>query len=59
MLRRRNPQDEREVKASLTEKGRAIRAETKTLANALYDKAGMPVDQLAGLNELRDAFRAG
>jgi hypothetical protein len=43
-------------------KGRAIRAETKTLANALCDKAGIPVDTLAELNErikeLRDAFRA-
>jgi DNA-binding MarR family transcriptional regulator len=62
VVRRRNKEDERQVKASLTEKGRAIRAQTKTLADALYDKTGIPVDMLAELNErikeLRDAFRA-
>lgn len=62
VVRRRNPDDERQVKASLTDKGRAIRAETKTLADALYDKAGVSVDELIELNTriktLRDAFRA-
>jgi hypothetical protein len=47
---------------SLTEQGRALRAETRTLANALYDKAGMTVEELADLNvrikTLRDTFRA-
>src|ERR1700748_3620467 len=61
VVRRRNPDDERQVKVSLTPKGRAIRAETKTLADALYGKAGMSVDVLVDLNErikaLRDAFR--
>lgn len=61
VVRKRNPSDEREVKASLTEQGRALHAETRTLANALYDKAGMSVEALADLNSriktLRDAFR--
>jgi DNA-binding MarR family transcriptional regulator len=61
VVRKRNPSDEREVKASLTEQGRALHAETRTLANALYDKAGMSVEELADLNSriktLRDAFR--
>jgi len=60
--RRRNPSDERQVKVLLTDQGRAVRAKTKTLADALYGKAGMTVDELYELNErikvLRDAFRA-
>ncbi len=62
LVRKRNPLDEREVKVSLTDQGRAIRAETKTLADALYKKSGMDVDVLVDLNtrikQLRDAFRA-
>jgi MarR family transcriptional regulator, organic hydroperoxide resistance regulator len=61
LIRRRNPKDERQVKVSLTEKGRAVRAETKTLADALYGKASMTVDELIDLNTrikaLRDDFR--
>src|SRR6202012_1724865 len=40
VARKRNPEDEREVKVTLTDQGRAVRAQTKTLADALYDKAG-------------------
>jgi DNA-binding MarR family transcriptional regulator len=62
VVRRRNPEDERQVKASLTNQGRALRAETRVLADALFDKAGMPVSELVDLNTrikaLRDAFRA-
>jgi DNA-binding MarR family transcriptional regulator len=62
VVRRRNPDDERQVKVSLTNKGRALRAETKTLADALFDKSGMSVDAAFDLNErvkaLRDKFRA-
>ena len=62
VVRQRNPSDERQVRVSLTEQGRVLRAQTRTLANALYDKAGMSVEQLTDLNErikaLRDAFRA-
>src|ERR1700744_193761 len=62
LVRQRNPQDERQVKVTLTDKGRAIRAETKTLADALYGKSKMTVDALADLNDrikaLRDDFRA-
>ena len=65
VVRNRNPEDERQVKVTLTEEGRALRAKTRTLAEALYtkaDKAGLTVDDLADLNmrvrALRDAFRA-
>jgi DNA-binding MarR family transcriptional regulator len=62
VVRQRNPADERQVRVSLTDQGRAVRAETRTLADALFDKAGMSVDELVDLNTriktLRDAFRA-
>ena len=65
IVRKRNPEDERQVKVSLTDQGRALRAKTKALADALYVKAanaGMTVEVVADLNTrvkaLRDAFRA-
>ncbi|HEY2048683.1 MAG TPA: MarR family transcriptional regulator [Caulobacteraceae bacterium] len=62
VVRQRNPADERQVKVLLTDQGRAVRANTKALADALYGKAGMTVDDLVDLNgrikTLRDAFRA-
>ncbi len=65
LVRKRNPEDERQVKVLLTEQGRALRAKTRVLAEALYGKAGtagMTIEDLADLNvrvkALRDAFRA-
>lgn len=62
VLRKRNPADERQVHVTLTKEGRAIRAKTRSLADALYSKGGMSVAEVADLNErvkkLRDAFRA-
>lgn len=62
VVRRRNRQDERQVNVTLTKEGRAVRAKTKTLADALYGKSGMTPSQVADLNQrvtaLRDAFRA-
>ena len=65
IVRKRNPEDERQVKVLLTDQGRALRAKTKALADALYKKAGnagMTIDVIADLNlrvkALRDAFRA-
>jgi DNA-binding MarR family transcriptional regulator len=59
--RQRNPADERQVRVLLTDQGRALRAETKALSDALYGRSGMPVEELVALNErikaLRDAFR--
>jgi MarR family transcriptional regulator, organic hydroperoxide resistance regulator len=61
IVRKRNPGDERQVKVSLTDQGRAVRAQTKTLAEALDDRSGMTVEGLVDLNArikaLRDAFR--
>jgi len=62
VTRNRNPGDERQVKVLLTDQGRAIRAQTRTLAEALDNRSGMTVDALVDLNTrikaLRDAFRA-
>lgn len=63
VVRKRNPGDERQVKVQLTEQGRAARARTMTLAEALDDRSGMTVDALEDLNTrikaLRNAFRGG
>ena len=45
----RNPADERQVKVRLTDQGRALRAQTRTLADALYGKSGMTLDETAAL----------
>ena len=61
VVRERNPLDERQVKVRLTRQGRAVRAKTRTLVNALFEKSGMTADALVDLNArikaLRDAFR--
>jgi len=65
LIRKRNPEDERQVRISLTEEGRALRSKTRALAEALYKKsgnAGITIEAIADLNTrvkaLRDAFRA-
>ena len=62
LVRKRNPADERQVNVTLTKEGRAIRAKTKSLADALYGKSGMTAAEIADLNTrvkaLRDAFRS-
>lgn len=62
VVRQRNPSDERQVNVTLTKEGRAMRAKTKSLADALYGKSGMTPGEIADLNtrvkSLRDAFRA-
>ena len=63
VVRKRNPDDERQVKVMLTDQGRHLRAETRTLADALYGKSGMTAVEVADLNTritaLRDSFREG
>jgi MarR family transcriptional regulator, organic hydroperoxide resistance regulator len=62
VTRQRNPADERQVRVLLTDQGRALRAETKALSDAMYGKAGMTAEDLADLNArikaLRDIFRS-
>lgn len=58
--RQRSSQDERQVHVQLTEAGRAIRARTRCLADALAEKSGMDANELGALNHqvqrLRDAL---
>jgi MarR family transcriptional regulator, organic hydroperoxide resistance regulator len=60
--RLRNPQDERQVRVSLTDKGRAMREESACLGEKLLKKAGMSLEELTQLNRqiqrLRDAVSA-
>src|SRR5579871_1123399 len=46
VVRRRNPSDERQVRVLLTDQGRAVRAKTRALVDALFQKSGMTVDGL-------------
>lgn len=61
-MRKRNPSDERQVHVTATEKGKRLRAETRTLAEALYRRSGMTPAEVAELNDhvktLRDNFGA-
>jgi DNA-binding MarR family transcriptional regulator len=62
VVRRRNPDDERQVKVILTDQGRALRAQTRSLAEALYKRSGMTPAEVADLNRrvklLRESFRS-
>lgn len=61
-VRQRNPADEHQVRVARTAKGRELRAETRTMAEALYDRSGVTVAEVASLNDrikaLRNSFRA-
>jgi MarR family transcriptional regulator, organic hydroperoxide resistance regulator len=58
--RRRNPDDERQVRVLLTEAGQAMRARCGCLAERLLERSRLSLDQLAALNgqvqALRDAL---
>lgn len=60
VTRERNPDDERQVRVRLTERGRALRRQCGCLAEALLARTSMKPEQLAALNhkiqDLRDAL---
>jgi DNA-binding MarR family transcriptional regulator len=60
LTRSRTPEDERRVRVRLTERGAALREECGCLAEALIERSGMKVKQIAALNRdiraLRDAL---
>lgn len=63
LLRRtRNPENERQVVVSLTDKGRALRSKAGCLGDALLDTSGHTADRLGALNhevrQLRDDIYA-
>jgi DNA-binding MarR family transcriptional regulator len=59
LARRRNPDDEREVKVSLSKQGREVYARTGCLRNELMKRSGMTANELIAFNrqiqKLRDA----
>jgi MarR family transcriptional regulator, organic hydroperoxide resistance regulator len=58
--RRRNPDDEREVRVHLTDKGRKLRGNVSCLTDALLAHSGLKVPEILALNKqvqkLRDAL---
>ena len=62
LARTRNPDDEREVRVSLTDAGHALWERTGCLADTMLDRSGMNAGELAALNRevrvLRNALLA-
>jgi len=56
--RRRNPDDERQVRVTLTRKGKGLRAESCCLNQALLERSGLKVKQMVELNRQVQALRA-
>lgn len=56
--RQRNPEDERQVIVTLLAKGKALREDSKCLAETLLDSSGLPVADLVRLNAEISALRA-
>ncbi|WP_424630516.1 MarR family winged helix-turn-helix transcriptional regulator [Bradyrhizobium sp. SYSU BS000235] len=57
VLRKRNPEDERQVVVSLTAKGTALRKKARCLGETLFAAAGMTPKRLIDLNREVRAFR--
>jgi len=55
--RRRNPEDERALMVSLTDKGRALREETKSIQACVFEATGMPLAELADLRDRINLLR--
>jgi DNA-binding MarR family transcriptional regulator len=57
LSRRRNPLDEREVKAHLTAKGKGLKSEAGCLNDRLLERSGLTVAEIVALNEKIQALR--
>jgi DNA-binding MarR family transcriptional regulator len=57
VARQRNPDDERQVVVSLTDKGTDMRVKARCLGETLFAAAGMSVERLINLNKEVQAFR--
>ena len=55
--RRRNPEDERQVRVTLNGKGRSLQPESCCLNRALQERSGMTAKQMIALNEQVRALR--
>lgn len=57
VVRKRNPEDERQVVVNLTAKGMALREKARCLGETLFTSARMPAKRLIDLNSEVRAFR--
>ncbi len=57
VTRQRNPEDERQVIVSLTDRGRAMRQDSKCLTETLLERSGLPVADIVRMNREMSAFR--
>jgi DNA-binding MarR family transcriptional regulator len=57
LSRRRNPEDEREVKVHLTAKGKNLRSEAGCLNDRLLERSGLTVEEIIALNKKVQALR--
>jgi MarR family transcriptional regulator, organic hydroperoxide resistance regulator len=57
LARSRNPQDERQVRLSLTEAGRALAARTANVPRAFAEKTGLQMTDLADLRDILTTLR--
>lgn len=55
--RRRDPEDERQVRIRLTDKGRELRGQASDIPRCILDASGMSVDALQGLKAEIDFLR--
>ncbi len=55
--RRRNPDDERALMVSLTDKGRALREDTKSIQACVFKATGLPLAELAALRDRIEQLR--
>jgi DNA-binding MarR family transcriptional regulator len=51
LRRERDPRDQRNLALSLTEKGRALRAQAERIPAGIVERLGMPVEELMSLQE--------
>ena len=57
VTRQRNPDDERQVRVRLTDRGRAMREDTTCLTEELLRRSGLTVAQIQALNAQMQALR--
>ena len=55
--RERDPVDERNVRVGLTDKGRALKKDSECLADSVFARTGLPLDQLAALTDQIQTLR--
>lgn len=57
LTRRRDPQDERQVRLTLTEAGHGLAARAAGVPRAFAERTGLPMDQITDLRDILTALR--